>query len=71
MTTRPENRVALITGAGRGIGREIALALAKQGIIVCLMARTKSQVLEVYQVFHYIGLSMENLQAGKKLLYLT
>ena len=26
-----ENKVAIVTGAGRGIGREIALLLAKEG----------------------------------------
>ncbi len=29
-----ENRIALITGAGRGIGREIALRLARDGFVV-------------------------------------
>ena len=29
-----ENKIALVTGAGRGIGREIALSLAKEGATV-------------------------------------
>ena len=33
-------RVALITGASRGIGRSIALALAKEGAEIIALART-------------------------------
>jgi 3-oxoacyl-[acyl-carrier protein] reductase len=39
--------VVLITGASRGIGREIAVAAAKRGARVGLMARSKSELDEV------------------------
>jgi len=37
-------KVALITGAGRGIGRAVALALGRAGVTVALTARTRSQL---------------------------
>jgi NAD(P)-dependent dehydrogenase (short-subunit alcohol dehydrogenase family) len=39
-----ENKIALITGGGRGIGRAIALAFAREGAKVIVSARTKHQV---------------------------
>lgn len=39
-----ENKVALITGSGRGIGRAIARLFAKEGASVFLSARTEKQL---------------------------
>jgi 3-oxoacyl-[acyl-carrier protein] reductase len=40
-------KIALVTGAGRGIGRAIAIALAKTGCEVCITARSMGQLHDV------------------------
>jgi NAD(P)-dependent dehydrogenase (short-subunit alcohol dehydrogenase family) len=56
MTSRPlEGRLALITGASRGIGRAAALAMAQEGAHLVLLARTAGALEEVDDEIRAIG----------------
>jgi 3-oxoacyl-[acyl-carrier protein] reductase len=44
---RLEGRVGVVTGAGRGLGREIATSLAAEGMSLMLLSRTGPQVREL------------------------
>src|SRR5271155_979085 len=52
MSSRLKNKIAIVTGAGSGIGRACSLALAREGARVSLIGRRKDRLEEVA---HQIG----------------
>lgn len=53
-----KGKVAIITGAARGIGKATAVALAKEGVNVGLMARTESTLKEVAAELEGMGIKV-------------
>jgi 3-oxoacyl-[acyl-carrier protein] reductase len=58
-----KNKNALITGAGKGIGKAIAIALAKEGVNVILVSRTQSDLDEVATEVTKLGVQSVALAA--------
>jgi len=55
MSATLEGKVALVTGAGRGIGRAVALELAAGGARVGLLARSRGQLEDVAETVRDFG----------------
>jgi 3-oxoacyl-[acyl-carrier protein] reductase len=58
-----EGKTALVTGAGRGIGRAIAIALAKSGCLVHLTARSAPQLVAVQEEIRAVKGKAVSIQA--------
>jgi 3-oxoacyl-[acyl-carrier protein] reductase len=52
---RLDGRVAIVTGASQGIGRDCALALAEHGADVALLARTREKLEAVAEELRQLG----------------
>lgn len=66
MTKRLNGRIALVTGASRGLGASAALALAREGAHVIAMARTQGGLTELDDQIRAVGGSATLVPADMK-----
>lgn len=52
---RFENKTVIVTGSGRGIGKAIALAFAREGANLVITARTETEILQVAGEIESLG----------------
>ena len=53
-----KGKIALVTGAGKGIGKAVAIALAKEGVNVGLIARTEKDLEAVAEEIKALGVKV-------------
>ena len=58
-----EGRVALVTGGSRGLGRQAALALSREGCRVAICARGAEGLNETLEEMKGLGLDVVGVQA--------
>lgn len=51
-------KTALVTGAGKGIGRATAIELAKEGVNIALLARTEADLINVAKEIEELGVKV-------------
>lgn len=57
-----QNKISIVTGATRGIGKEIAFQFAKDGAVVCAIGSTLEKVLDLDTEVKKIGLGIDTFQ---------
>ena len=58
-----KGKIALVTGAGKGIGKAVAIALANEGVHVGLIARTQKDLDEVAETIKLLGVNVASATA--------
>lgn len=59
MSEALEGKIALVTGAGQGVGQGIALALASEGVSVAAVGRTESKLTDTCELIRARGVEAE------------